>query len=69
MKNFKNELNNQQILSPNVERLLKDLSAGTLSSCQFHNKKAYAKRSGDVIGLVELTVAFELYKLGYNRYE
>ena len=62
---YKELLLNQPILSANVNRLVSEMSTGVLTSSQFHNKKAYAKRSGDLLSVLELVIAWEIYKGGY----
>ena len=57
---YKDKLAYQPILSANVISLIKQLQENTLTNLQYHNKKAYCKRKGNLLGLVELTIAWEV---------
>ena len=57
---YKDKLAYQPILSANVITLVTQLQEKTLTTLQYHNKKAYCKRKGNLLGLVELTIAWEI---------
>lgn len=57
---YKDKLAYQPILSANVISLVTQLQEKTLTKLQYHNKKAYCKRKGNLLGLVELTIAWEI---------
>ncbi len=57
---YKDKLAYQPILSANVISLVSQLQEETLTNLQYHNKKAYCKRKQDLLGLVELTTAWEI---------
>lgn len=57
---YKDKLAYQPILSANVISLITKLQDKTLTNLQYHNKKAYCKRTGNLLGLVELTIAWEV---------
>jgi len=60
---YKDKLAYQPILSANVISLIEQLQDKTLTNLQYHNKKAYCKRQGNLLGLVELTIAWEVSQL------
>lgn len=60
---FLNKLHHQSILSAYTFECLQYLIDGKMSIKQYHNKKSYYKRKGDIIKVIELTVAYEIYKL------
>ena len=64
---YQDKLKYQPILSANVITLVSQLQDKTLSSLQFHNKKAYCKRQNNLLGLVELTIAWEIYKVNIKE--
>ena len=53
----------QPILSANVVNLIQQLQDKTLTNLQFHNKKAYCKRTNNFLGVVELTIAWEIVNM------
>lgn len=57
---YKDKLAYQPILSANVISLITQLQDKSLTNLQYHNKKAYCKRTGNLLGLVELTIAWEI---------
>ena len=57
---YKDKLAYQPTLSANVISLVTQLQEKTLTNLQYHNKKAYCKRKKDLLGLVELTTAWEI---------
>ena len=58
-----NKLEHQSIKSAFVVEWLDYFNSEGMSMKKFHNAKAYYKRKGDVVKVVELAIAFELYKL------
>lgn len=60
---YKSKLNSKLILSDNVKDFIKQLQEGTLTSLQYHNKKAYCKRTNNFLGVVELTTAWEIVNM------
>lgn len=63
---YKDKLAYQPILSANVISLVQQLQDKSLTNSQYHNKKAYCKRTGNILGLVELTIAWEISQV-YGR--
>ena len=61
---YKDKLAYQPILSANVILLIAKLQEKTLTNLQYHNKKAYCKRKGNLLGLVELVIAWEVANIG-----
>lgn len=59
---YKELLYFQPILSNNVEDYIRRLSTGQLTTVQFHNKKYYARKNKNLTKILELAVAFEIYK-------
>lgn len=57
---YKDKLTYQPILSANVISLIVQLQDKSLTNLQYHNRKAYCKRTGNLLGLVELTIAWEI---------
>ncbi len=57
-----NNLEHQSIKSAFVVEWLDYFNSAGMSMKKFHNAKAYYKRKGDVVKVLELAIAFELYK-------
>lgn len=60
MNDYQTLLAFQPILTPRVEVLVEKLKSGELSTKSFHNKKAYAKRKGNLILVLEYTISWEI---------
>ena len=60
---YKNSLESKRILSDNVLSLIEQLKDKTLTNLQYHNKKAYCKRTNNFLGVVELTTAWEIVNM------
>ena len=60
---YKNILAYQPILTTKVITLVEALQCGSLTKEQFHNRKAYAKRKGDLTLVLEYSIAFEIVNI------
>lgn len=60
MKDYKQTLAYQPILNPKIITLVEALQDETLTKEQFHNRKAYAKRTGNLVAVLEYSIAFEI---------
>ena len=60
---YKTKLDTKRILSDNVIALIEQLQDKTLTNLQYHNKKAYCKRTNNFLGVVELTIAWEIVNM------
>lgn len=58
------DLYHTPIYNHKVKKLVSSLREGILTHDNFHNKKCYAKRSNNLETLLNLTIAWELYKNG-----
>lgn len=63
MFDYKSKLSFQPILSTNTISIIEALQDGSLTKEQFHNRKAYYKRKGNLITVLEFTIAFEIVNL------
>lgn len=54
----------QPVYNPRVKSLVHDLRKGILTDINFHNKKSYAKRSENILLVIDLAIAWEIYKIG-----
>ncbi|CAM0047785.1 hypothetical protein VPH184E373B_0124 [Vibrio phage 184E37-3b] len=59
--NYKELLAFQPVLTQQVMTVLEGLSTGELSKDQFHNRKSYAKKRGNLIKVLEYSIAWEIY--------
>lgn len=66
---YKKILQSQHILNYNIITIVEGLQNGSMTKTQFHNKKAYARRSGDLLCLVECAIAFEIVSIGGLNYD
>lgn len=64
MQDYKQTLEHQPILTAKIITLVTALQDKSLTKGQFHNRKAYAKRTGNLLTLLEYTIAFEIANLG-----
>ena len=62
MPMYKTKLNSKIILSGKVISFVEALSDGSMTQLQFHNKKAYSKRVDNLLTLIELTIAWEIFQ-------
>lgn len=60
MSDYRSKLSFQPILSTNTVSIIEALQEGSLTKEQFHNRKAYYKRKGDLVTVLEFAVAFEV---------
>ncbi|AUR91538.1 hypothetical protein NVP1161O_096 [Vibrio phage 1.161.O._10N.261.48.C5] len=60
------KIEHQSIKSAFVVEWVDYLNSEGMSIKKFHNAKAYYKRKGDVVKILELAIAFEIHKLGEN---
>lgn len=60
MKDYKNLLSFHNILSPNVIKYVTLLQNGSLSKSSIHNRKYYSKSKGDLVSVLEYTLALEI---------
>lgn len=60
MLDYKNILAYQPILTSNIISIVDKLQDGSLTKQMFHNKKSYAKRTGNLLLVLEYTIAFEI---------
>lgn len=60
MSDYRSKLSFQPILSTNTVSIIEALQEGSLTKEQFHNRKAYYKRKGDLVTVLEFSVAFEV---------
>ena len=58
---YKELLAFQPMINTNVIAIVTSLQDKSLTKTNFHNKKAYAKRKGDLVSVLEYTIAFEIY--------
>ncbi|ALM62196.1 hypothetical protein AXI64_gp204 [Vibrio phage qdvp001] len=63
MKDYKSLLSFQPILNQKVITIVEALQDGSLTKEQFHNRKAYAKRSGNLQSVLEYSIAFEIVNM------
>ncbi len=63
MYDYKNLLAYQPIITTNVISIVEALQDKSLTKEMFHNRKAYAKKVGNVVLVLEYTTAYELVKL------
>lgn len=55
----------QPMMDSTVIRYINALVSGDMSLQSFHNKKRYCKTKRDLVGILQLTIAYEVYKGGY----
>lgn len=60
---YKNLLAYQPILSSKIITLVEALQDKSLTKEMFHNRKAYAKRKGDLVTVLEYSIAFEIVNM------
>lgn len=65
--NYKELLAFQPMLNTNVIAIVTALQDKSLTKANFHNKKAYAKRKGNLVSVLEYTIAFEIYNSMENK--
>ncbi|CAH9013527.1 conserved hypothetical protein [Vibrio phage 249E41-1] len=63
MKDYKQTLAYQPILNQKIITLVEALQDKSLTKEQFHNRKAYAKRVGNLVAVLEYSIAFEIVNL------
>tara|TARA_Y100001956_G_scaffold60929_1_gene60658 strand:- start:396 stop:596 length:201 start_codon:yes stop_codon:yes gene_type:complete len=63
MQDYKQTLAYQPILNHKTITLVEALQDKTLTKEQLHNRKAYAKRSGNLIAVLEYSIAFEIFNV------
>jgi len=63
MLNYKQKLAYQPILTTKIITLVTALQDKSLTKEQIHNRKAYAKRKGDLIAVLEYSVALEIFNM------
>lgn len=63
MLEYKELLKFQPVITPATVLLVDSLLKGTVTLKQFHNKKAHAKRTNNLMKVIELSVAFEIYQM------
>ena len=63
MQDYKQTLAYQPILNHKIITLVEALQDKTLTKEQFHNRKAYAKRTGNLIAVLEYSIAFEIFNV------
>ena len=61
--NILNKLDHQSIKSPFVVEWVEYLTCEGMSIKKFHNAKSYYKRKGDITKVIELAIAYEIYKM------
>lgn len=57
---YKHLLAYQPILTTKIIEIVDALQDKSLSNEQFHNRKAYAKRKGNLVSILEYTIAKEV---------
>lgn len=62
MKDYKNLLKSQLVLTEGAERLVDEVLRGDMSIRSLHNKKAYAKRVGAFTRVLQCTIALEILR-------
>lgn len=60
MTDYKQLLAYQPTLTNNIIKIVVALQDNSLSNQQFHNRKSYAKRKGDLISIIEYSIAKEI---------
>lgn len=60
--NYKEILEDTKVLSYEVKQLILQFESGELTITQFHNKRYYFRKKGDIKKVIELTIAFEIYQ-------
>ena len=60
MTDYKQILAYQPILTPKIISIIEALQDNSLSDEQFHNRKSYAKRRGNLISVLEYSIAKEI---------
>lgn len=60
MKDYKKLLAYQTMINANVIKYVEALQDKTLTKSMLHNRKAYAKRTKDLVSVLEYTLAFEI---------
>lgn len=65
--NYQETLSFQPILTPNVIKIIEALESGTMTKTQFHNKKAYAKKTSNLVSVLEYSIAFEIVNMKESK--
>lgn len=60
MIDYKQLLAYQPILTPKIIKIVEALQDNSLTKEQFHNRKAYAKRQGNLVSILEYSIAKEI---------
>lgn len=60
MTDYKQLLAYQPVLTNNIIKIVVALQDNSLSNQQFHNRKAYAKRKGNLLSVIEYSIAKEI---------
>lgn len=63
MIDYKQLLAYQPILTPNIIKIVEALQDNSLTNEQFHNRKGYAKRQGNLVSILEYSIAKEIVNL------
>lgn len=61
--NYQKILSFQPILNPNTINLIEALCDGKLTKDQFHNRKSYARRTNNIVKVLEYSVAWEIFNM------
>lgn len=61
--NYEKCLEFQPMLNPHIRKLIAQLQDGSLSKSRLHSRKAYAKRIGDILAVIEYGVALEIFNM------
>ena len=59
--NYKELLAFQPVLTQQVMVIIEGLSSGSITKDQFHNRKSYAKKKGNLTKVLELSIAWEIF--------
>lgn len=61
--NYKEYLVYQPVLTPSVISIVEKLKSGEITSDMFHNRKYYAKKTENLVRVLEYSIAWEIFNM------